>query len=281
MGKAVLKKIEAQLNCSIIHQKTTGGGCIAQTSIIKTNAGQSFFLKQGFNNNMFRKEANGLKELHKVGVIRTPNVIMVDDAFLVLECITEGTADMNFFTEFGKAFARLHKFTSSQYGFYEDNFIGSTPQINTYADKWVDFYFTKRLLYQFKLAEINGYSDPSFHQAFLNIEKRLPSILAGSEENPSLCHGDLWAGNYMVDTYGKAVLIDPAVYYGHREADLAMTKLFGGFNSDFHAGYRDEYPLKDGCVYRENIYLLYHVLNHLNLFGAAYKNQAMRLMLSY
>ncbi len=281
MSKAVLTKIEEQLNCTIIRQEIVGGGCIAQTSVIKTDLGQSFFLKQGFSNTLFKKEANGLRELHKAQSIGLPNIIMVDEDFLLLEYIEEGNKPLSFFSEFGRALANQHKYTSAQYGFYEDNFIGSTPQINTYTDKWLDFYFTNRLLYQYKLTEANGYSDASFCKAFLNIEKHLPTILSGSEEAPSICHGDLWAGNYMVNKNGKPVLVDPAVYYGHRETDLAMTKLFGGFSQDFYTSYQEEYPLNDGYLYRENIYVLYHVLNHLNLFGTSYKNEAMQLMMSY
>jgi len=281
MNKQIIQQIEKQLCCSITHQEMVGGGCIAQTSLIETNNGESFFLKQGFKSSMFEKETNGLNELCKANVIRTPKIIATDEQYLLLENIESGSKCIDFFEKFGKAFAQLHKHLSPHYGFYEDNYIGSSQQINSFKDSWQDFYFTNRLLYQYKLAESNGYSDSDFQKAFLNIEKQFPKIIEGSEERPCLLHGDLWAGNYMVDKNGEPVLIDPAVYYGHREADLAMTKLFGGFAPDFYNSYEDEYPLIEGYEYRENIYLLYHILNHLNIFGHSYKKQALQLMNSY
>ncbi len=177
----------------------------------------------------------------------------------------------------------MHRTTSSNFGFYEDNYIGSNIQknINNDNSNWIDFYFNNRILFQYKLAEKNGYATEEFKSNIKKIESSISKILGGSEEHPSLLHGDLWSGNFMVDENGDACLIDPAVYYGHREADLAMTKLFGGFNSEFYISYNDEWKLKEGYQYRENIYKLYHVLNHLNLFGMGYYSQAINLMKSY
>lgn len=281
----LISKLEDILKTTIVKHQSVGGGCIAQTKVIKTVDGNNYFLKAGFNNSMFRNEANGLKELSKTDCIRTPEVIAVGNDFLLLEKIEQGSKNNNFFFEFGSAFAFMHQYTSEHFGFYEDNFIGSTPQLNipenTEANNWTEFYFNKRLKYQFLLCEKNGYSDGEFRRLFAGMEKSITTILSGSEEPPSLLHGDLWGGNYMVDTNHKAVLIDPAVYYGHREADLAMTKLFGGFSPQFYQSYNQTYPLKEGYEYRQNIYLLYHVLNHLNLFGYSYKSQAEQLMRSY
>lgn len=277
----IINHIENLLNAEIVDKNSISGGCIAQTNVISVSNGKSYFLKQGFSNSMFFKEANGLYELQKANTIKTPEVIAVNEDYLLLENISTGTKSHSFFSSFGEAFAKLHKYTSDTFGFYEDNFIGSTPQINTISNDWTDFYFTNRLLYQYKLAEKNGYVNSSFKNAFQNIEQNISSILNGSEEPPSLLHGDLWSGNYMVDIKGQAVIIDPAVYYGHREADLAMTKLFGGFTNKFYESYNNEYPLKDGYNYRENIYLLYHVLNHLNLFGTSYIMHALELINSY
>ncbi|MCG8578695.1 MAG: fructosamine kinase family protein [Bacteroidales bacterium] len=281
MANNIITKIEEILQCSITHQDMVGGGCIAQTSVIGTDQNRSYFLKQGFRGAMFRMEANGLKELTRANAIRIPQVILVGDDYLLLEQIASGQKKAGFFSNFGSKFAKMHQYTSHSFGFYEDNFIGSTPQVNNRMDNWTDFYFSNRLLYQYRLAEKNGYGDSTFQKAFAVIERNIDSILKGSEESPCLLHGDLWGGNYMVDEEGEPVLIDPAVYYGHREADLAMTKLFGGFNNEFYKSYQEAYPLKDGYEYRENIYLLYHVLNHLNLFGSSYKQQAVRLMNYY
>lgn len=281
----MIKRIEKILDTTIARVQNVGGGCIAQTRFIETIYGKYYFLKGGFNNSMFQKEANGLNELAKARCVRVPEVIAVDNDFLLLEYIEQGNKSDRFFTDFGKAFALMHQFTSDHFGFYEDNFIGSTPQINICTKEesidWVAFYFNKRLRFQFDLAERKGYTDKGFRNLFAQIEDKIESILKGSEEKPSLLHGDLWGGNYMVDKLGHPVLIDPAVYYGHREADLAMTKLFGGFSAGFYRSYNEHYPLKQGYEYRENIYLLYHVLNHLNLFGYSYKNQAEQLMISY
>jgi len=275
--------IESILNEKIISSTFVGGGYIADSRKITTESGREFFLKSGnTKSSMFRCEANGLKELAKAHCIRIPQVIAVEDDFLLLEYISQGNRSKHFFEEFGQNLAQLHRFQSDKFGFYEDNYIGATPQPNIPNKEeekdWVAFYFNKRLLYQYKLAEKNGYVTPRMKSSFLKLESRIDSILKGSEEPPCLLHGDLWGGNYLCDENGKAVLIDPAVYYGHREADLAMTKLFGGFTEDFYNSYNRAYPLPDGWQYRENIYKLYHVLNHLNLFGTGYLFEAEQTM---
>ncbi len=277
----VLVQVAAFLNDEIITSQEAAGGCIAQSSIIRTISGKTYFLKQGFNNGMFKCEANGLLEIEKANCIRVPKVIMVEDEFLLLETVQEGRKSTRVMFDFGRDFAKMHMFKAEEYGFFENNFIGSNQQINTHKEKWDDFYFTNRLLYQYKLAEKNGYVTKELESKFLKLESQISNILEGSEEEPCLLHGDLWGGNYMVDENGKGVLIDPAVYYGHREADLAMTKLFGGFSSDFYQGYQDWYPFQEGYNYREGIYLLYHVLNHLNLFGSGYYSQTMSLLSQY
>ena len=261
---------------------SVGGGCIADSQVITTPSGKKYFLKQGFSNGMFENEAHGLTELAKANAIRVPGVIHAGDDFLILEHITSGSKKRDFFEDFGHRFALLHKFSSNTFGFYENNFIGSTPQINEASEKeatnWTAFYWKKRLLYQFQLAEKNGYADQQLTSLFSKLETVIEKILEGSEEAPALLHGDLWSGNYMVDESGNPVLIDPAVYYGHREADLAMTKLFRGFSSAFYSAYQATFPLKPGAEKREPIYLLYHVMNHLNLFGTGYYGQAIQLL---
>jgi fructosamine-3-kinase len=281
MNRNIYNQISSIIKEEIINDTFVGGGCIADSKIITTSSGKKIFLKQGCSKQMFLCEANGLNEIKKSQTISTPNVIESNKNFLLLEYIPQGTKSPKTFQLFGEQFAKMHQYSNSAFGFYENNFIGNTPQINTPSNNWTDFYFTNRLLYQFKLAEKNKYSTPEFIKAFKKLESNIDEILKGSEENPSLLHGDLWAGNYIISSNDAPYIIDPAVYYGHREADLAMTKLFGGFTQDFYEAYNNTFPLKDGYDFRENIYLLYHVLNHLNLFGSSYYHQTLNLMNYY
>ena len=234
---------------------------------------------------MFLTEAHGLQELDKPGVITIPKVISFDKEFILLDLIESSSRSKNFSEDFGRKFAVLHKFNNEKYGFYEDNYIGSNPQLNIPDNdeekNWTKFYFQKRILYQFHLAEKSGNSTSDLRSSISKLENKIDLIVTDNGEKPSLLHGDLWGGNYMVDKNGFACLIDPAVYYGNREADLAMTKLFGGFDSEFYRAYNEEFPLPDGYDYRENIYKLYHVLNHLNLFGSGYYSQAISLIKYY
>ena len=283
----IKKKIEEKLGSKIISFTSLSGGCISNAYKITSADNSSYFLKYNpsISDDMFIKEANGLNELAKANAIRVPKVLHFDNELILLEHIQSSSKKKNFFEEFGRQFAEMHNFRSESFGFYEDNFIGSNPQKNIpdeqEKDDWVSFYFRRRILYQLKLAEKLGNSTEELRKAISKLENKVNEIIGDTQEKPSLLHGDLWNGNFMVDETGSAVLIDPAVYYGHREADLGMTKLFGGFSSEFYHSYNEEYPLQDGFEYRENIYKLYHVLNHLNLFGGGYYSQAMSIIKYY
>lgn len=283
----IKKRIEEKLGSKIKSFSSLSGGCISDAFKISTENGTSFFLKYNpsASNNMFLKEANGLRELDKSNAIKIPEVLSVDEDYILLEFIASGNRKKNFFEDFGKSFAEMHKFKSDSFGFYENNYIGSNPQINIPDEKeksdWTAFYLNKRILFQLQLAEKLGNSTDELRKGISKLENKIEDIIGHNSEKPSLLHGDLWAGNYMIDQNGNAVLIDPAVYYGHREADLGMTKLFGGFNSEFYKAYNESFPLEDGFDYRENIYKLYHVLNHLNLFGGGYYSQAISLIKFY
>lgn len=284
--EGVFSRIEDLIGHKITGFKSISGGSIAATNQIRFENGNYAFLKtEPYSEDMFFKEANGLKEIRKTACIRVPEVLFVESDILLLEFIQEGNMDKDFFNRFGIQLANLHKKSAGKFGFKEDNYIGATPQKNsattTETRNWCDFYYNKRLLYQYKLAESNGLVGNELKNGFLVLEARIEEILEGSEEKPTLLHGDLWSGNFLCDKDSNPCLIDPAVYYGHREADLAMTKLFGGFSDDFYSSYQREMPLPQGFDYRENIYLLYHVLNHLNLFGNSYYEQAVRLVWSY
>ncbi len=282
----IQNQIEDFLHEKVLSVQSIGGGCIAQSVIIQTQSHKSYFLKTHSGaKDMFFKEANGLNELTKAELIRVPSVILASPYFLMLEHIATGIKRPNFFTAFGTALAAMHAVTSKSFGFYEDNYIGATPQLNLATEKekqhWPLFYYHKRLLPQFRLAEKNGYATGEISNRMSLLEAKIESILYGSEESPALLHGDLWGGNYMCDEQGNPVLIDPAVYYGHREADLAMTRMFGGFSDDFYLAYEKKYPLQEGWQQRQAIYLLYHQLNHLNLFGRGYFSGCIELLQQY
>ena len=283
---SIIERVEDWAGKKVIKANALAGGCIAQANKILFEDKSLCFLKAGAGlSDTFQKEANGLKELRKANCIRVPEVLAVDEEFLILEYIEEGAKRPGFFAKFGEQLAALHSRSDFKFGFKEDNYIGATLQPNlpnrVEAENWVDFYYNKRLLFQYKLAEKNKLVGNELKNGFLVLENRIEEILEGSEEKPSLIHGDLWSGNYMCDFHSNPVLIDPAVYYGHREAEMAMTKLFGGFPDEFYRAYLRCKPLPQGYDYRENIYMLYHVLNHLNLFGSSYYGQAVRLVWSY
>lgn len=273
---------------SIIERETGEkiNGNLYGSGKVTTQSGKMYYLKTGLPSRTYSCEANGLKELTKAGTVRIAKVIAYGDNFILTEFIGKGNPSPGFQREFGKELARMHRYQASEFGFYENNFIGDNPQMNIpdtneeYTD-WVSFYFNKRLLYQYRIAERNGYITDTLKKGFLNLERIIDKLLRDSVEPPALLHGDLWSGNYLCDEQGNAVLIDPAVYYGHREADLAMTKVFGGFSPEFYSGYMEEYPLIDGWNEREGVYKLYHILNHLNLFGRSYLSETEYILRSY
>jgi fructosamine-3-kinase len=280
--KNTTQKLEEELFQKIDLITPLGGGCIGNAMKVTTENGNQYFVKSYENSKMHHCEANGLNELKTANSIRIPRVLKVNDNFLFLEYIESSKPAANFMGKFGQQMAQLHKNTTTKFGYFEDNFIGSTDQINVPQNvNWAEFFLENRIIYQFRLAEKKGYSTEELKSGIKLLEKRIYKILDGSEEQPTLLHGDLWGGNFIVDQRGNPCLIDPAVYFGNREADLAMTKLFGGFDSQFYGAYNEEYPLKEGWEYRENLYKLYHILNHLNLFGNSYYKQVISLIEYY
>ena len=226
---------------------------------------------------MFVAEAEGLDELANVDGVRVPRVLALGSAdqcaFLALEWIDLAGSVSAASKQLGAQLARQHRATAAQFGWHRDNTIGSTPQINTRSASWPEFFRERRLRYQLDLAARNGYRGRLQEQG-AELLGRLAEFFADHEPRPSLLHGDLWGGNFGVDTSGTPVIFDPAVYYGDREADLAMTRLFGGFSASFYSAYEAAWPLSPGARERTPLYNLYHVLNHLNLFGDGYRAQA-------
>lgn len=249
-------------------------GTLSITGRVQTQSGRQFFLKSGAESKAYRCEAVGLTELASAGELATPKVIGVGDRYILTEYIGQHRGGREFFEDFGRRLARLHRHSAERFGFREDNFIGLSPQINiaegVECKDWTQFYINKRLRYQFRMAERNGYVSGRMAAEFFHFEDKVVKLLNEAKESPSLIHGDLWSGNFLCGADGKVVLIDPAVYYGHREAELAMTHLFGGFPQTFYDAYMQENPLQTGWQRRENLYRLYHLMNHLNLFGRSY-----------
>jgi len=280
MNAQLAQRLEHALGSAVQSAVAVAGGNIATTQRIDLADRRSVFVKTGGNG--FLQEANGLRELARAEAIRIPEVLHAEPDLLVLEHIATAPPPADFMANFGRAFAELHQHTTPHFGFVEDNFIGATRQLNVAtgnaAEDWPTFYWTHRLEPQTRLAADAGFDLADDMNA---LARRLPELLAGSEEPPRLLHGDLWSGNFLCDEAGAPVLIDPAVYYGHREADLGMTHLFGGFSAGFYQAYEEAAPLPSGSAERRPLYMLYHVLNHLNLFGGSYAGQARRIMRSY
>lgn len=255
-----------------------GGGCINR-ALQLTLPDRIYFVKlaQTDRLEMFRGEAEGLQALAAADAIRVPGVIdagtTAHHAYLVLEFIPLGRTAAP--AQAGRQLAALHRTTRDRYGWERDNTIGATPQANTPCDSWAGFWRKQRLGYQLDLAARNGYRG-----RLQALGARLQENLAGLLDHApvaSLLHGDLWSGNLGYDRQNQPVIYDPAVYCGDREADLAMTELFGGFPDRFYRAYDEAWPLDSGYPTRKILYNLYHVLNHLNLFGGHYEQQAVAM----
>jgi len=254
-----------------------GGGSINEAVKAETSKG-SFFVKwnhSGKYPGMFEAESKGLRLLAEAGELQIPEIISCatreETAFLVLEFIAPEKPAVNFWDDFGRSLARLHKHTFEKFGLDHGNYIGSLPQSNVQHKTWTEFFIRERLEPQIRLAKNNNRIGRSVVQQFDNLFKHLPEIFPA--ERPSLLHGDLWNGNYLVNSKGKSVLIDPAVYFGHREMDLAMTRLFGGFDMEFYHSYNAEFPLEKDWKSRTDICNLYPLMVHVNLFGGGYLAQ--------
>ena len=226
---------------------------------------------------MFEAEADGLNELRAAGEVRVPEVIEVGiengQSYLVIERLDLQQPSRDIERQFGRQLARLHRHTADRFGWFRDNTIGPTPQRNDWADDWVDFFRELRLDFQVGLAHRNGYDLVAEGE---RLGARLRGLFDGYEPGASLLHGDLWGGNWgAVD--GEPVIFDPADYCGDRESDIAMSMLFGGFGREFYNAYEAEWPMAPGHERRIKLYQLYHVLNHLNLFGSSYLGRARQL----
>lgn len=286
-------KIEQKISASIGQpfqlkkQAGIAGGDINQAHqiegiLLDENRNARFFIKSNQKNrlDMFEAEAEGLQEIEKAQAIRVPHVVCsgvaANKSYLVLENLelargAGGNVDSA--KRLGQQLAAMHKTTSSQFGWSRDNTIGSTRQLNKQTDNWIDFWREQRLGFQLELAKQKGCGQ-SLYSKGQKLLAELEQFFTGYEPEASLLHGDLWSGNYGYLKEGKPVIFDPAVYYGDRETDIAMTELFGGFSGEFYSAYNEAWPLDGGYKQRKTLYNLYHVLNHFNLFGGGYAMQA-------
>lgn len=259
------------------------------TSVIELADGRLLFIKRDSGSggrSTFAEEAAGVSALAQAPGPRVPEVYAYWDGesgrYLLMEYIPTGSGGPAVQERLGRELAELHRDVAAnqQFGFSMDNFIGATEQPNPFTATWIEFFGVHRLRFQAHLALQRGRLDRATYELAERLIAQLPQLI-DEPAHPSLLHGDLWGGNYLATPDGQPVLIDPAVYYGHREADLAMTELFGGFGRRFYSAYHEAYPLEPGYEQRRDIYNLYHLLNHLNLFGGSYRSSVQHTLSRY
>jgi len=259
---------------SIKRASALSGGSINYAFRLETNIG-TFFMKYNQSSaypGMFEQEARGLAVLKEAGEVRVPEVIAYGDdgtySFIILEYLDPAGKRGQFWEDFGRNLAALHRHTNKNFGLDHDNYIGSLNQYNDHYVSWPDFFREQRLLIQMDMAARTGLLPGHIKRGFESLFKKLDDIFP--DEPPSLIHGDLWSGNYHVDEKGKACIIDPAVYYGSREMDIGMSRLFGVFGGNFYDAYNEAWPMETGWRERIEICNLYPLMVHVNLFGAGY-----------
>lgn len=280
---------------SVLSRIPLSGGDINDACRLSLSNGAAVFCKRNALRYapMLEAEVAGLEALRHTGAIGVPEIIgygieaTSDSAFLLLEYLESARRIPRYWEEFGHALAALHQADTAglvsldsnlRYGFSQDNFIGRTPQKNAPRSSWVSFFRDCRLRPQIELAA--GYWDGKARKQLDHLLDRLEDLLP-EPAFPSLLHGDLWGGNAMCGPDGKAWIFDPAVSVGHFEADLAMTELFGGFSPAFYLAYHEANPIDKGYRGRRDLYNLYHLLNHLNLFGPSYYSSVLRILRRY
>lgn len=271
--------IRQTLDQSIESAQQVSGGSINQAAKIMLSGGRECFLKWNHSADpvMFKKEEKGLNLLASAETaLHVPKIFATGKTndgigFLVEEFFTEGRANSDSATNFGQALAHLHQHHEEQFGLDHNNYIGRLSQSNSWHKSWVSFFVEERMKPQLRIATDAGKLADNTVTHFESMYKQLPDIFP--KEPPSLLHGDLWSGNYIYDEAGNATIYDPAVYYGHREIELAFTRLFGGFSRGFYSAYEDVYPLEPKFNNRKDVYNLYPLLVHTNMFGGHYARQ--------
>ena len=267
---------------SVVSERALGGGCIHAAVRLELSDGSMVFCKSNprTGREIFEREAEGLRELARSRVIPVAQPIAVGQAgataFLLIEWIPTGSRTATTWSDFGRDLAQLHHVArADRFGFAHDNHCGETPQSNRWHDEWIEFWRQERLEPQLRAAQEAGLLPRD--RTIATFLDRLDRILAGADEDgpPSLIHGDLWSGNVLINEQGRAVLIDPAAYFAHREAEFGMIDWMGNFGDAFRRGYEEVWPLSPGSERRIACYRLYHELNHLNLFGGGYRSSCL------
>ena len=277
----VQSRIETAISSSTgqeAHFSTTQiaqGGCINDSRIVTLKDGRQFFVKTHPQANttpgIFETEFEALQLLAEPNVIHVPKPVVYGDDFIVMEIFKEGTPANDWQEQMGYRLAKLHLATKNkQYGFKRDNYLGTTKQINMWQDDWLIFWREQRLGWQLKLFSAKTSKDDPLLISGERLMNKLDELIGYINEPAVLLHGDLWSGNAAANDLGEPVIFDPASYYGHREAEIGMMRLFGGFGPRCEAAYAEVWPLQDGSEQRIKLYRLYHELNHLNLFGSGY-----------
>ncbi len=279
--KPVIDWLNEQGHGAIKASRFVGGGCINNGALLETEGGASFFLKTNSQNpaDMFAREAEGLAMLAVDGAPRVPRPFLYGVNFLLLEDLRPAPRRRDYWETFGRQMAALHNHTKEQYGFAQDNYCGATPQPNPWTEDGYKFFGEQRLMFQALLARRRGLMGDAEVEQVRSLVERLPELVP--EQPASLLHGDLWTGNAMSDERGSPAIIDPAAHYGWAEAELAMTTLFGSFSERFYNAYQEVRPLYPGFRGRFDLYNLYHLLNHLNLFGTGYLGQVLAILRRY
>ena len=285
---ALIEAIETTTGARIVETASVGGGSISNAARVRLGDGGQMLVKwlAGSSSGLFTAERRGLDLLASAKALRVPQVVAQQEAggdrpaFILMAWLGRSASTPEVAEALGRGLATMHRATADTYGLDHDNFIGANPQPNRPVEDWIDFFREQRLAFQMELAGRNGYLPAER-------ARRMEKVLAGlgdwlpAQPAVSLLHGDLWGGNWLVTAAGEAALIDPAVYYGHREAELAFTELFGGFPAAFYAAYQQAWPLDGGYGERKALYNLYHLLNHLNLFGEGYGGQVDSVLRRY
>ncbi|MCK5696867.1 MAG: fructosamine kinase family protein [Gammaproteobacteria bacterium] len=281
--QAISDHISETLNTPFHIQQTVavGGGDINEAYQVIGNEQQAYFVKLNHVSLefMFQVEFDSLNELLQAKNFRIPKPICFgvvgSKSYLVLEYITMNTHGNQ--KKLGRALAQMHQISTSDYGWYQNNVIGSSLQQNNKESDWLTFWREQRLMPQFQMLYDKGHQH-QFQAITEQLFVHLDILLGKHQPIASLLHGDLWSGNYAFDHQGQPTIFDPALYYGDREVDRAMTELFGGFSQDFYQAYDEILPLEEGYQQRKIVYNLYHILNHANLFGASYLQQAKNMI---